>query len=217
MGTADDQPSSLAREISSPLGAASIPAFAGFYRSAKLRRVALTALASQWTDDQTVGGFGDLRRQFLLADVDGNGKISRDELVQLLEKNPPDGIEDVPTWVATFFDSVDADGSGELEFTEWMAAAVSDCQFRSEEAVRAAFRVFDLDGDGVISKWELGQVLHESLEEVGLMLPEYDLDGSGDLNLEEFKALLTGVVQSPTGRSCTPGYASARRIELTAS
>lgn len=49
------------------------------------------------------------------------------------------------------FGSVDTDGLNEIEYLEWLAAALDEERVKSEEAIRAAFRVFNIDGSGKIS------------------------------------------------------------------
>ena len=108
---------------------------------------------------------------------------------------------------------VDADGNGTIDFPEFltmMARKMKDTD--SEEEIREAFRfvtilfecsninykcsVFDKDGNGYISSAELRHVmtnLGEKLtdEEVDEMIREADIDGDGQVNYEEFVAMMT--------------------------
>ena len=107
---------------------------------------------------------------------------------------------------------VDADGNGTIDFPEFltmMARKMKDTD--SEEEIREAFRfenslgspwiyhyfsVFDKDGNGYISAAELRHVmtnLGEKLtdEEVDEMIREADIDGDGQVNYEEFVAMMT--------------------------
>lgn len=85
---------------------------------------------------------------------------------------------------------VDADGSGTIDFPEFlamMARKMKDTD--SEDEIREAFRVFDKDGNGFISAAELRHVmtnLGEKLtdEEVDEMIREADIDGDGQVNYE---------------------------------
>lgn len=56
---------------------------------------------------------------------------------------------------------------------------------------REAFRLFDKDGDGTITKEELGRVMRSlgqfaRTEELQQMLQEVDIDGDGNVSFEEF-------------------------------
>ena len=64
-----------------------------------------------------------------------------------------------------------------------------------EEEIREAFRVFDKEGNGFISTAELaavmtniGEVLSE--EETEELIAEADIDGDGNVNYEEFVAMI---------------------------
>jgi len=166
--------------------ATTMTAFSAFHRSAKIRRAALTAFAMQLTSKQLEG----LREDFLAMDTDGNGRISKDELARSIALTAQPGCtQDVKDWVDSVFDSIDTDGSQEIEYTEWLAAALNVGAHRSEEALCAAFRVFDLDGDGSIDQSELGYVLSQTPEEIAALLPQFDTDGNGKIDFEEFRSV----------------------------
>jgi len=66
----------------------------------------------------------------------------------------------------------------------------------TEEEIRDAFRIFDKDGNGLISANELKQLmanLGEKLtdEELDEMMREADLNGDGHIDYEEFRFLMT--------------------------
>ena len=91
---------------------------------------------------------------------------------------------------------VDADGNGTIDFPEFltlMARKIKDTD--TEEELREAFKVFDRDGNQLISAAELRQVmttLGEKLtdEEVDEMIREADIDGDGQINYEEFVRMM---------------------------
>lgn len=53
----------------------------------------------------------------------------------------------------------DIDGSGEIDYSEWLVATVNRKSLVSEEKLRTAFSFFDKDGSGSISTDELKEVL----------------------------------------------------------
>ena len=86
--------------------------------------------------------------------------------------------------------SLSFSGSGSIEFGEFvtlMCNRMKNCN--SEEELKEAFKLFDKDGNGVISAEELRHVmttLGEKLtdEEVDEMIREADADGNGEINYE---------------------------------
>merc|ERR1719410_1639020 len=101
-----------------------------FYRCNKLQRAALTTLASQLSS-QEMDAF---REQFQRIDTDCNGVITKDELIEALEGDPPVGVDFLHAWVDMIFGELDSDNSGSLEFTEYTAALLTAFPGASEEA-----------------------------------------------------------------------------------
>ena len=104
----------------------------------------------------------------------------------------------------TMMKEVDEDGSGEIEFNEFLALMAKRSKFgvsgSGGEDWMEAFKVFDKDGDGYISPGKLQHVMvnlgeNMSTEEVHEMVMEADLDGDGLINFDEFvKMMVHGVV-----------------------
>jgi len=86
------------------------------------------------------------------------------------------------------------------ELLEMMLAQASSGLNDEKLDIEDIFKVFDQNGDGLISGEELkltmrslGEALTE--DEVGLMLEEADIDGDGKIDLQEFTRLLSGLPQ----------------------
>lgn len=169
--------------------------FVDFCKSRKLHKAALTAMTTQLSNEH----MERLREQFDLMDTDGNGVITKDELLEAVKQVPPAGVTDLEAWVQSTFDELDTDGSGELEFTEWQAAALRSVVGVSEEAIRAAFQMLDSDNTGSISIPNLVRVIQHSPDELQECLQEFDQNGDGVIDYEEFRAMFL-----------TPGRASAK-------
>ena len=65
----------------------------------------------------------------------------------------------------------------------------------SEEELIEAFKIFDRDGNGLISADELLHVMislgeNTNMEEIEDLIKEADLDGDGFINYEEFVRLI---------------------------
>lgn len=57
------------------------------------------------------------------------------------------------------FTRIDIDGSGFIDYTEFVAAAMDMEQMLSDKKLKRAFEMFDVDGSGVISAEEIKEVL----------------------------------------------------------
>ena len=51
--------------------------------------------------------------------------------------------------------NVDADGSGELEYSEFVIATMNEKNLLSNNKLQSAFKMFDKDGGGTISTEEI--------------------------------------------------------------
>ena len=93
----------------------------------------------------------ELKEAFAMFDKDEDGTISSYELKTVMKTaglHPSD--EDVDRLIKV----CDADRSGKIEFIEFIAMMQENDKI-SEEEVRAGFKLFDKNGDGVISPSEL--------------------------------------------------------------
>jgi len=166
-----------------------------FYQSDKLQRAALTAVASQTTGCQ----IDALLDQFRLVDANGDGIITKDELVKAFEAAPPGHVNDSRAWAEALFDQLDSDGSGEVEFTEWEAATLRSFTEISESAMLAAFRAIDVDDTGSISLDNLRRLIQVSNdEELEEIIACADSNGDGVVDFREFKAVFAAVAPRMT-------------------
>jgi len=101
--------------------------------------------------------------------------------------------------LAKHFRMADTDASGKIDYTEFMAAMISEVHVLQEEACWEAFRVFDRDGSGKISTAELAEVLEDKAlrsmtngDSLQNILEEADANGDGEVDFEEFMAMLRG-------------------------
>ena len=83
---------------------------------------------------------------------------------------------------------------GGIDFEEFIELLVNHGR-NIEEDIEKSFKVFDIDGDGLITKDELQTTMNSLGEpmnevEVKAMIAEADLDGDGKINFKEFKILM---------------------------
>lgn len=57
------------------------------------------------------------------------------------------------------FDKVDADGSGEIGYSEFVVGTMNENSSISNEKLQFAFKLFDMDGGGTITMNEVAEIL----------------------------------------------------------
>lgn len=132
-----------------------------------------------------------IRTAFLQADTNGDGRLTREELRSFFAKMFVQCPE-----VDEIFSAADLDGSGTIEYSEFVAATMSRSKAFPEDACWAAFRSFDTDCSGSISSQEISAALCSNagsrlnIENAEFLMNEVDSDRDGQLDFHEFKALL---------------------------
>ena len=127
-------------------------------------------------------------------DVNGDGKLSKEEIqngyLQFFGRSLND------TEVDEMFAKVDADGSGEIDYSEFVVATMNEKNLISNNKLQTAFKMFDKDGGGSISTDEIKQVLSfgQNLDEkvVNQIIEQVDANGDGEITCDEVTAALDG-------------------------
>jgi calmodulin len=132
---------------------------------------------------------------FEMFDKNKDGVITTKELANIMRSLNQDPTEEE---LNEMIEEVDLDKNGEVDFEEFITLMNRRSRETDiEEDVLNAFKVFDKDGNGLISVTELRHImmtLGDQLteEEIDDMLKEADNDGDGYINYEEFiKNMLT--------------------------
>ncbi|CAD5325543.1 unnamed protein product [Arabidopsis thaliana] len=126
-------------------------------------------MADAFTDEQ----IQEFYEAFCLIDKDSDGFITKEKLTKVMKsmgKNP------------------------KAEQLQQMMSDVDIFGNASDELIEV-FRVFDRDGDGLISPLELGEGMKDmgmkiTAEEAEHMVREADLDGDGFLSFHEFSKMM---------------------------
>eukprot|EP01018_Ginkgo_biloba_P011923 Gb_37767 [translate_table: standard] len=127
-------------------------------------------------------------------DANGDGKISWSELggvMRSLGCNASD--EEIRLMVA----QADSDGDGFIDLSEFVELNTKGIDNAgSLRDLREAFKIFDMDGNGSISAYELHKVLKSlgegcSLEDCHAMIRGVDSDGDGSVSFPEFLNMMT--------------------------
>ena len=137
----------------------------------------------------------DLQRAFTALDINNDGKITRDELLQGFQANTNEGIEEVNA----IFNEVDLDGNGEIEFSEWIVASIDKNSLITQEKLEMAFKLFDKDGGGTIDAAEIKSTLIGDNSDIddevwSGIIDEVDMDGNGEIDFYEFCHMMRKLV-----------------------
>lgn len=184
-----------------------------FHLLGKFSRAAMTAVAQQLPEDS----IQQLRQIFEALDEDGDGSLSMAEVERGLKLS---GVE-VPKDLQQSLQNVDSDGSGMVDYTEFLAATLDEKHHLQDAVCWAAFRVFDVDGDGKITKDELAsmlscgraaglaEMLGAERAEIEQAVAEADLDGDHCIDFEEFQSFLRSTCARKSASAALPNAVAA--------
>lgn len=98
-----------------------------------------------------------MARVFKEFDKNGDGKLSIEEVKEGYLEHYGRVISDEE--VEKMFAAVDTDGSGFIDYSEFVVAAMNEQQLTTNDKLQAAFKMFDKDGSGIITADEIKEVL----------------------------------------------------------
>jgi len=159
----------------------------------KLKKASLNVIATQLTD----GAIRELKEMFMAMDENNDGTLSVSELKEGLVKA---GVA-IPPDLQQMMDNIDTDGSGVIDYSEFMAATMDKRRYIQEDVCWRAFKTFDVDGSGTIDKGELMKLLgvdsitdmmdvQVTEKEVDAIMKEVDLNGDGKIDFNEFLTMM---------------------------
>jgi len=175
----------------SSLGEDMVEKLGSYGALSNLKRSALQAIALQLDDAQQKCP----REQFTALDKNSDGMLTEQELAFGLQRA---GIHLDAEELSNLVRSSDADGSGAVDYTEFLAATLDREVCLDEKACWLAFNVFDRNGDGRISLSELNAILRNNpaarpvpRKAVQDLLSEADGDGDGEISFAEFMEMMS--------------------------
>ncbi|CAK71442.1 unnamed protein product (macronuclear) [Paramecium tetraurelia] len=132
---------------------------------------------------------------FKSLDKNGDGLLSQQEILQGMINVKMDKIES-KLMVKEIMEKIDTDHSGRVDFTEFLTASIIQEQMFLKESLKSAFRLFDLDGNGTISRIELEEIFggiqidNSAWQDI---LAACDNNKDGLIEEDEFIALLANL------------------------
>ncbi|KAK9173398.1 hypothetical protein cmbei_300920 [Cryptosporidium meleagridis] len=180
-----------------------------FQAEKKLAQAALLYMASKLT---TLDETKQLTEIFRKLDTNNDGMLDRDELVRgyhefmrlkgvdsnSLIQNEGSTIEEQ---IDSLMPLLDMDGSGSIEYSEFIASAIDRTILLSRERMERAFKMFDKDGSGKISTKELFKLFSQAdssiqMEELESIIEQVDNNKDGEVDFNEFVEMLQNFVKN---------------------
>jgi len=148
--------------------------------SSKMRKAVLTYIASRLTQNE----IEELNKNFQEIDDNNDGKLTLEEIKLAMSKNKNINIENIEE----IFKSIDTDGSGCIEYTEFISASLDKSLYLQKEKLKDAFSLFDVDHSGKISNIEISKVLgmDKRSKEITKIIEKYDTNKDGEIDFDEF-------------------------------
>jgi calcium-dependent protein kinase len=124
-------------------------------------------------------------------DVNNDGRLSKSEMLIMYTKKM--GEAQATNEIESIMTQVDSDGSGFIDYTEFLAASMDQYKLLSKSNLKTAFQMFDSDGSGKISANELHEMLGSEGSNSGEwaeIIAEVDKNGDGEIDIKEFEEVL---------------------------
>ena len=161
-----------------------------FRSSQKLKQAVLAFIVSQSAAENENTSILDT---FKTLDTDGDGILSKEDI-----KNGFKDFTDENTAQSEaerVFEILDFDKNGQINYTEFLAAAFDKRKTLSIEKVQHAFKAFDKDGNGRITPSDLkeligGELNDENFEIWEELIKEADQNGDGEVSFESFAGFM---------------------------
>lgn len=158
-----------------------------FCSCCRLQLAILTYLAYRLSSNKETT---DLEKLFKILDLNGDGKLSKEELIVAFSLLQSKEFIDIDRIIQR----CDSNKNGYIDFTEFLTASIDWKQGLSVEKLDALFRELDKDHDGAITIKEIkiflggsGYIEEKVWEEI---FREADIDKNGIIDLEEFRSVM---------------------------
>jgi calcium-dependent protein kinase len=158
-----------------------------FCAGCKLQLASLTFLAYRLSSNRETT---DLQKLFKSLDLNGDGKLSKEELNIAFSRLATSESIDIDR----IMQRCDSNKNGYIDFTEFLTASIDWKQALSGERLEALFKELDKDNDGAITIEEikifLGGSEYIDDQEWEEIFREADYDHNGVIDLEEFRSVM---------------------------
>ncbi|CAN6309794.1 unnamed protein product [Urochloa humidicola] len=154
----------------------------------KLKKKAMRVIAEHLSVEEVEV----IRDMFALMDVDGDGRVTLQELKAGLKKV---GSKLAEPEMELLMEAADVNGNGYLDYGEFVAITIHLQRLSNDAHLRTAFLFFDKDSSGYIERAELADALadesgHTDEAALNNVLREVDTDKDGRISFDEFVAMM---------------------------
>ena len=163
-----------------------------FKRGKKLEQASIAFIVNQLISKDERK---ELIKQFQDWDTNGDGVLSRDEIIEGYRKTY--GAVD-ENEIDNIMKSIDLDGNGVIDYNEFLSCAFNRDKIMSKDNLELTFKAFDSDGSGKISADELMHIFMKGDKSGNLnkeifeqMVKDADENGDGEISFDEFKHIMT--------------------------
>merc|ERR1711935_194304 len=149
-----------------------------------MKKLALNVVAHKSNSAQ----IRNLRKAFDKFDTANNGVISSEEFKTALK----DKCEYSDKEIREMFDAIDINNTGDIMYTEFIAATLEAQGEVDEDRIAEAFDRLDVDNTGSISKENIMEWLKgtdTTMEDIEAMIGAADIDNCGSVSFDEFLAM----------------------------
>ena len=142
----------------------------------------------------------NINKIYYLLNKSKNGQLTKKEMKKYLSQYIPSTSQsELNTKIDSIFSNIDNDNNGFIEFEEFARAGINKKIFLDEKVLHFVFDFIDKDLSGEITLHELKEVFglqHDSEAEKVLvnLIKEIDLDGNGRISFDEFKYMITHII-----------------------
>ncbi|CAD8179513.1 unnamed protein product [Paramecium pentaurelia] len=161
----------------------------------KFQEAALTFMVNYLATSQEKQ---ELLTQFQALDLNGDGRLSREELIIGYSKVM--SYSDAEIEVDKLMKQIDQDGNGSIDYSEFVLATFNKVKLIEDKRLEQAFKLFDKDGSGTISIDEIKQIFGQNSqvsEKVWKdLIQEVDQNGDGQIEFKEFKEIIVKAIQN---------------------
>lgn len=173
-----------------PLDSVVVDRMKHFAAMTRLRKAAIL-IAAKYLGADEIQGLKELFKSF---DVDGDGTITLEEFKQGLRAGMGGGDALSDAEIEKVMQEADVDGSGAIDYNEFLASTVNLSLLQREDVLRKMFLELDADGSGTLTVEEieaaLGQTSLGGIDHADVLelVRRADANGDGVIDFDEFVA-----------------------------